>query len=280
MKFGAHVSIAGGIFNAPQNGKDSTCDVVQIFTRNQMQWKVPHLPEEDIARFKDEEKRTGVTAVCVHASYLINLGGFDKQKLSMSRENFIIEMQRTDALDIPYLVIHPGSHTGNGEEKGIRRIVESLNYVLDQYPDCQHKILLETTAGQGDNLGYTFEQLAEMISKVEAQGKIGICLDTCHVFAAGYELRTKKGYQKTFAQADEIVGLEHVGVIHINDSKRKFGSRVDRHEHIGDGELGLEAFSQLVNEPRFIDVPMIIETPGGYKKDKENLRNLRNLKDA
>lgn len=279
MKFGAHVSIAGGVVNAPQNGKDVTCEVIQVFTKNQQQWRVNPLTDEEIEKFKAEEKRTCVKAVCVHASYLINLGGFDKRKLYLSRQNFIVEMERAEALGIPYLVVHPGSHLGEGEKKGLARISESLNFVLDKCPDFKLKILLETTAGQGDNLGYTFEQLAEMKSKVEAQEKVGVCVDTCHIFAAGYELRTEPGYEKTMSQLDKIIGCDQIGVIHVNDSKKEFASRRDRHEHIGDGEIGLAAFKYLVNDPRFKDTPMILETPKGPKKnmDIENLKKLRSL---
>ncbi|MCG8606138.1 deoxyribonuclease IV [bacterium] len=277
MRFGAHVSISGGVFNAPQNGKNATCDVVQIFTKNQVQWRVPDLTDEEISRFKSEQERTGVEVVCVHASYLINLGGFDRKKLYLSRSNFVVEMQRAEALRIPYLIVHPGSHVGEGEQAGLDRISESLNYVLDKCPDFKLKILLESTAGQGDNLGYTFEQLAKMRSKVEAEEHVGVCIDTCHVFAAGYELRTKAGYERTMAELDEIVGLEQVGVFHVNDSKKELGSRVDRHDHIGDGEIGLRAFEHLVNDLRFQDVSMIIETPGGAEKHAENLKTLRGL---
>ncbi|MFQ5771775.1 MAG: deoxyribonuclease IV [bacterium] len=277
MKFGAHVSIAGGIFNAPQNGKKATCDVVQIFSKNQMQWRVPNLSDADIEKFKSEEARTGIKAVCIHASYLINLGSFDTQKLKQSRANFIIEMQRSEALGIPYLIVHPGSHTGNGEGKGLQRIAESLNFVLDKFPNFKSKILLETTAGQGDNLGYTFEQLAKIQSLVDVKEKIGVCVDTCHIFAAGYELRSADGYQKTMTQLDEIIGIVQVGIIHANDSKREIGRKIDRHEHIGNGELGLVAFDHLVNDARLQDIPMIIETPAGHNKDIENLQKLRNL---
>lgn len=277
MKFGAHVSIAGGVFNAPQNGEESTCDVVQIFTKNQMQWKVKALGEEDAEKLKAEEQRTGVKVVCVHASYLINLGGFDAQKLQMSRENFIIEMQRAETLGIPYLVVHPGSHMGKGEDKGLQRIAESLNFVLEACPDFKVKILLETTAGQGDHLGYRFEHLAAIKSLVENKEKIGVCVDTCHIFAAGYELRTQTGYAETRKQLSEIIGLEDVGIIHSNDSLKAFGSRRDRHAHIGDGEIGLDGFAHFVNDPVWQDIPMIIETPGGAKKDLENLAKLRSL---
>ena len=277
MKFGAHVSTSGGVFNAPQNGKDATCDVVQIFTKNQVQWRVRDLTDEEIQKFKAEEERTGVKAVCVHVSYLINLGGYDRQKLYLSRSNFIVEMQRAEALGIPNLIVHPGSHVGKGEDAGLERISESLNYVLDKCPDFSLKILLESTAGQGDNLGYTFEQLKVMKDKVEDQKRVGVCVDTCHAFAAGYDLRTREGYDQTMAALSETIGVEEVGIFHVNDSKRELGSRVDRHDHIGEGELGLKAFEYLLNDTRFQGVPMILETPGGPEKDIVNLKTLRGL---
>lgn len=277
MKFGAHVSISGGIFNAPRNGLDSRCDVVQIFTKNQMQWKVPELTNGEIEKFQAVEARTGIEVVCVHASYLINLGGFDAHKLQRSRENFIIEMARAEALRIPYLVVHPGSHMGEGEEEGIRRIAESLDITLDRTEGFRLKILLETTAGQGDNLGYRFEQLAGIRVRVGARARVGYCIDTCHIFAAGYELRTAPGYSETIRQLDDTLGADNVGIIHVNDSKREFGSRRDRHEHIGDGEIGLAGFANLVNDARFRKVPFIIETPGPASKDAENLARLRSL---
>lgn len=278
MKFGAHVSIAGGVFNAPQNGKEATCDVVQIFTKNQMQWRVPELSDADVEKFIDQEKKTGVRVVSVHASYLINLGGFEPKKLQQSRMNFLVEMRRAERLSIPYLVVHPGSHVGRGMQVGLERIAESLDWALEKsLPNMNLKILLEITAGQGDNLGFTFEQLAEIQSRVQRPEKVGICLDTCHLFAAGYELRTKQGYSETMRQLDEIIGSDQVGVLHCNDSKRELGSRVDRHAHIGEGELGLEAFACLVNDERFREVPKIIETPGGPEKDAENLEKLRGL---
>jgi len=277
MDFGAHVSISGGVFHAPQNGKDACCDVVQIFTKNQMQWKVPELTDEDILKFKQERERIGVNVACVHASYLINLGGFDRTKLKMSRDNFLTELKRAEALEIPYLVVHPGSHLGKGEEAGLAKIAESLNVVMAKCPDFKVKILLETTAGQGTNLGYKFEHLADIREKVEEQSRIGICIDTCHIFAAGYDLRSKPAYETTMQELDAIIGAQDVGVIHANDSKKPLGSRLDRHAHIGDGELGLSAFENLVNDTRFQNVPKIIETPGGPQKDCENLAKLRSL---
>ena len=277
MKFGAHVSIAGGIFNAPQNGVNAGCDVIQIFTKNQMQWKVKDLVKEEVQQFKSEEKRTGVEAVCVHASYLINLGGPDPEKLRQSRENFVVEMTRAETLGIPYLIVHPGSHKGKGEESGMRKIADSLNHCFDQCRDFAVKVLLESTAGQGDTLGYTFEQLAEIRSRVEASERTGFCLDTCHLFAAGYDLRDATSYSATMKALDAVIKAADVGIIHANDSKKELGSRRDRHAHIGEGHIGIEGFANLVNDARFKETPFIIETPGGPEKDQENLARLRGL---
>ncbi len=276
-RFGAHVSISGGVFKAPQNGVESGCDLVQIFTTNQRQWRVKPLADEDIKRFKQEEIRTGVEAVCVHASYLINLGGFDAFKLQQSHDAFATELHRADQLGIPFLVVHPGSHLGEGEANGMKQISDSLNVVLAQLPDCGTKVLLEATAGQGSNLGYTFEQLAAIKDGVEARERVGFCIDTCHIFAAGYELRNPGGYEKTLAQLDDLLSAGEVGIVHVNDSKFGLGSKRDRHDNIGAGELGLEAFRLLVNDERLRDVPFIIETPGGPEKDQENLAKLRDL---
>ncbi len=277
MRFGAHVSISGGVSHAPANGVAAGCDVVQIFTKNQMQWKVRELPAAEIARFAAEQERTGVQVVCVHASYLINLGGPDAGKLERSRSNFIVEMTRADVLGIPYLVVHPGSHMGEGESIGLTRIAESLDYVFERTEDQKVKVLLESTAGQGDNLGYTFEQLATIKAKVKNRDRVGFCIDTCHIFAAGYELRTDSGYRATMTELDEMLGADQVGVIHCNDSQRELGRRRDRHAHIGEGHIGIEGFRRLVNDDRFRKASFVLETPGGPEKDIENLEVLRGL---
>ncbi len=271
------MSVGGGVYKAPGNGLDSGCEVVQIFTRNQMQWQVKELAAADVQKFQEAVKHTGVEVVSVHASYLINLASFDTQKLQKSRENLLIEMQRAELLGIPYLIVHPGSHMGAGEVKGMRRIAESLNAVFSACPEFQLTVLLEATAGQGSNLGYTFEQLAEIKAGVDTRERVAFCIDTCHIFAAGYELRSQQGYSETMQQLDATLGAEHVRVIHANDSKKALGSRLDRHAHIGDGELGLEAFANLVNDARFTEASVIIETPGGPEQDRENLQKLRDL---
>jgi len=275
--FGAHVSIAGGVHKAPSRGAEATCDVVQIFTKNQMQWRVPPLTEEEVERFQQEVERVGIPAVCVHAAYLINLGSPDPVKLEQSRKAFRIELERAEVLGIRYVIVHPGAHMDSGEETGIATIAESLNLSFAALKDTSVMALLECTAGQGTNLGHRFEELAAIIDRVEDPSRVGVCVDTCHLFAAGYELRSREGYESTIRELDDVVGVDRVRIIHSNDSKRELGSRVDRHAHIGEGELGLEAFRHFINDPRFDGVPMIIETPGGPEKDRENLARLRRL---
>ena len=279
MLLGAHMSIAGGVFNAPIAGKKATCDTVQIFTKSSNQWKAKPLTDEEIARFFEEQKNTGVTVACAHDSYLINLGSPDKELYKKSSEAFEIEYERCDMLKIPSLVMHPGSHLGDGEEAGLKRIADAFNRLFEKHPANKTVVCLETTAGQGTNLGYRFEQLAQIIDWVEDKPSIGICLDTCHVFAAGYPVQTEKDYKATMKDFDTILGLERLKVIHLNDSKKVFGSKVDRHEHIGKGEMGLEPFRFLLNDKRLSKIPKILETPKGDEllEDIENLKILRSL---
>ena len=279
MLLGAHMSIAGGVFNAPIAGKKATCDTVQIFTKSSNQWKAKPLTDEEIARFFEEQKNTGVTVACAHDSYLINLGSPDKELYKKSSEAFEIEYERCDMLKIPSLVMHPGSHLGDGEEAGLKRIADAFNRLFEKHPDNKTVVCLETTAGQGTNLGYRFEQLAQIIDWVEDKPRIGICLDTCHIFAAGYPIQTENDYKATMKEFDTTLGLERLKVIHLNDSKKVFGSRVDRHEHIGRGKLGLEPFRFLLNDKRLSKIPKILETPKGDEllEDIENLKILRSL---
>jgi deoxyribonuclease-4 len=279
MLLGAHMSIAGGVFNAPLDGKKATCDTIQIFTKSSNQWKAKTLGDDEIARFFEEQKNTGVTVACAHDSYLINLGSPDDELYNKSIEAFGIELERCHVLKIPSLVMHPGSHVGSGEETGLKRIAESFNKLFSKQPDNKTIVCLETTAGQGTNLGYRFEQLAEIIEMVEDKSRMGICLDTCHLYASGYPLKEEKEYKATIKQFDTILGLERLKVIHLNDSKKGLGSKVDRHEHIGKGELGLEPFRHLLNDRRMAKIPMILETPKGEEllEDIENLKILRSL---
>ena len=274
---GAHVSISGGIEKSPLRGEELGCDAIQIFSKNQRQWKSPPISENTANAFQEALKNSRVKQVVIHDSYLINLASPNLESLKKSQEAFLDEMNRADRLGVPYLVFHPGSHMKSGEEAGIRQIAESLNLVLDQQPNGKVMLLLETTAGQGDHLGYSFEQLAEIVSLVEKKERIGICYDTAHTFEAGYDIRTEETYQETFVKFDKILGLNRLKVFHINDSKTDLGSRVDRHENIGKGYLGVESFRFLVNDRRFQNHPMILETPGGDRFYKENLEVLRSL---
>jgi deoxyribonuclease-4 len=275
---GAHVSISGGVFNAPYNGREATCDVVQIFTKSSNQWKAKLLTDEDAEKFAAAQEETGVKVACAHDSYLINLASPTEDLFMKSYEAFFEEMKRCDFLDIPYLVMHPGSHVGSGDAAGVARIAGAFNRVFEADPDGKVVICLETTAGQGTNLGYTFDQLREIIDLVENESRLGICLDTCHIFAAGYVFSTEKDYKATIRAFDQILGLKRLKIIHINDSKKEFASRVDRHEHIGAGAIGLKPFGFFVNDRRLAKIPMILETPKeSAKEDIANLKRLRSL---
>jgi len=274
---GAHVSVQGGVDLAPERARDLECDSMQIFTRNQMQWKARKLDDDEIERFKENVRKHRILKVMVHDSYLINLAATDKNTLSMSKDAFLDEIIRARRLDIEFLVFHPGSHLGAGEEKGMKRISENVRNILEKAGEGRPRVLFESTAGQGSNLGYTFEQLAKMTKDVGMDDRTGICFDTCHSYAAGYDIATKDGYKKTFDLFDEIIGLDRLFGFHINDSKGGLGSRLDRHDNIGKGKLGKKAFSHLVNDKRFAEHPMVLETPGGDEAYAQDLRTLRGL---
>jgi len=279
MPLGAHMSIAGGLFNAPGLGRKATCDAIQVFTKSSNQWKAKMLTDEDVQKFFDAQKETGVKVACAHDSYLINLASPDDTLHQKSYDAFKIELERCHLLKIPYLVMHPGSHVGSGEEAGLKKIAQSFNRLFDELPDNKTIVCQETTAGQGTNLGYRFEQLALVMDMVEDKKRMAVCLDTCHIFAAGYPIKDEKDYKKTMKEFNQILGLKKLKVIHINDSKTPFASRVDRHEHIGEGYLGLEPFRHILNDNRLKKIPKILETPKGddLKEDIENLGKLRSL---
>jgi len=275
---GAHVSISGGVYKAPERGEKLGCESIQIFSKNQMQWKAKPLTPEDSQKFKEELRKTRIKEVVIHDSYLINLGSPDGEKLQMSRDAFLDEMIRAEILGVKYLVFHPGSHMGKGEEIGLKLIAESLNILIDKAKEASNvMLLLETTAGQGSNLGYKFEHLKFIMDQVEKKERLGVCFDTAHAFEAGYDISTEEGYERTFKEFDNIIGLEKLKVFHLNDSKTPLGSHIDRHEHIGEGMIGLKAFELLVNDERFKNHPMILETPGGEKYYEYNLKVLRGL---
>ena len=277
---GAHFSIAKGLHQALYEAKTYGCTALQIFTKNTSAWKERTLTREEINRFDQARKQTGITSIASHTSYLINLATPERKKYAMSCNALKQELIRSSMLDIPLVVLHPGAHLGKGKGQGIDKIALSINKIFAQTPDIKIRLLLETTAGQGSGLGHTFEQLALIMDKIENQDRIGICLDTSHVFAANYDIRTPETYRKVTDEFDAIIGFENLYVIHLNDSKKKLGSRVDRHEHIGKGYIGIEAFELLMNDMRFWDIPKIIETPkqkDGPDTDKMNLNRLRSL---
>ncbi len=280
MNLGAQMSIAGGVHLALQRGREIGCNAVQLFVKSPSQWRAKKLTEEEISLFKEEKKSFNPEFILAHTSYLVNLASPDPELLAKSRRGFLEEMRRSETLGIPYIIIHPGSHKGSGEERGRRTVADSLNYVLSMTRGSELNILLETTAGQGNSLGYTFEQLATIIKMTEERERLGICFDTCHSFAAGYDLRTRQAYNETFKSFDQILGLSRLKALHLNDALGKLGSRRDRHTHIGQGELGLRAFSLLMNDPRFYDLPMVLETPKGpdMEDDIRNLSILRGLR--
>jgi len=278
---GAHMSIAGGYYKAVEAAKAAGCDCVQIFSKNNNQWRAKPISDEESGRFRQALDELGIAHPLVHDSYLINLASPDSALWKRSIDAMVVEMRRAERLGIPYVVAHPGAFVSSSEEAGLARIAAALDEVHRQTPDIAARCLLETTAGQGTNLGWRFEQLAAILDRLKDPDCVGICLDTCHLFAAGYALAPRKEYLATIRELDRAVGLKRVKAIHLNDSKREIGSRVDRHEHIGQGHLGLEPFRLLLNDRRFRRVPMYLETPKGERDGKNwdqiNLRTLRKL---
>ncbi len=276
---GAHMSIAGGVGNAFLDGQKVDCDAIQIFTKSSRQWAARPLEKDEIAQFHANRKETGIAAVVAHDSYLLNLGSPDAGLRKRSVGAFIDEMERCEILGVSNLIAHPGAHVGAGELAGIRTIAKSLDEVLKACPKFTVKVTLEITAGQGSNLGYRFEQIGDMIDATKECDRLRVCFDTEHAFAAGYDIRTKEGYERTFSEFDEAIGIKLLAAFHLNDSKKDFHSRVDRHEHIGQGFIGVEAFRLLLNDQRFWGLPMCLETPKGpdLKEDRDNLTLLRSL---
>jgi deoxyribonuclease-4 len=276
---GAHESTAGGVEKALARGQEVGCDTVQIFVKTPNRWASKALEEKKIIAFKEAVAETGIWPVFAHSLYLINLATPDDALWQKSMAALADDLERCERLELPGLVLHPGSHRGSGEDAGLARISAALDEVHARLPGYGVQVWLETTAGQGDHLGYTFEQLRAMIDGVRRPERLGVCFDTAHAFAAGYELRTGLGYEATWEAFDAVLGMDRLRAIHLNDSKKDLGSRVDRHEHIGQGLLGLEPFRFLVNDNRFRGIPMTLETDKGpdLAEDKENLRVLRDL---
>ena len=277
---GTHVSTSGGLHQAPLRAYEIPVRAIQIFAKNNNQWRAPSLSLKEVDAFRENCEQCEIEVAFSHAGYLINLAAPDETTHKNSMDSMKIELERGEALGLPFVVLHPGAHKETGVAMGIHKIVESLNRLVDETKGCHIRILLETTAGQGSSIGHRFEELAEIIDGVKDKNRIGVCLDTCHIFAAGYELRTEEGYKKTWKQFDDIIGLKNLYAIHLNDSKKEFGSRVDRHEHIGKGKMGTDAFRFLMNDLRLRKIPMILETPKGddfVKYDRMNLKVLEGL---
>ncbi|MGB2803696.1 MAG: deoxyribonuclease IV [Candidatus Zixiibacteriota bacterium] len=279
LLIGAHMSISGGVFNAFPLGEEVGCATIQIFTKNSNQWKTKELASEDVKKFRESQKRTGISPVVGHNAYLINLVSPKEDVYKLSMEAMLIELNRAELLGLPYLVMHPGAHLGTGEKEGIRKIARSIDTLHQKTKGFRVKICLEMTAGQGSAIGYRFEHMAEIIDQVQENERLGVCYDTCHTFTAGYDIRTERTYEATFKEFDNVIGLSRLKVIHLNDTLKDFGSRVDRHQHIGEGKIGLEGFRLLMNDKRWEKIPKILETPkeGGTAKDIENLKVLRSL---
>ena len=276
---GAHVSTAGGIYLAPKRGTEINADSIQIFTANQNQWnpRQPTLEESELFRIAIKQAQPRIALA--HDSYLINLGSPDGNKLQRSRKAFIEEIDRCAAAGIPYLVFHPGAHLGSGTDVCLEIIVQSINICFQQRPHSSVCLLVENTAGQGTNVGYSFEHIAYILKHVQHPQGIGVCLDTQHAFAAGYDLRTERGWHQVLDQFDEVIGLNELKAFHLNDSQKPLGSRVDRHAKIGDGLLSLETFWWLVNANEFKDIPMVLETPAGRKEGyAQEIQLLKQLK--
>lgn len=279
MLLGAHMSIDGGVDQAPVRGGRLGCQAIQLFLKNNTQWRSrPYRPEE-IKDFFINKQQNQIKLAFAHSCYLINLASPDPVINQKSRLALLDEIRRAEKLRIPYIVIHPGSHKGSGEKTGLKAIAAGLNWVLQETPNSAVKIVLESTAGQGNSLGYKFEHLAEIMELVNAKERTGVCLDTCHMFAAGYDITTKQIYEATINEFDKIIGLERILAWHLNDSRYPLGSRRDRHHHIGQGLIGLEAFRLILNDDRFDSLPMVLETPKGLDDswDEMNLNTLRSL---
>jgi deoxyribonuclease-4 len=279
LLLGAHMSIAGGIHRALERGQDLGCTAIQIFTKNATRWKAGSLTPDEMSLFKRERQRTGILVVA-HDSYLINLASPDPELLEKSVDAFMDEMERAEQLEIPFIVMHPGAHKGRGKGAGIRSVTRAFNRILKETAGFRVNILVENTAGQGTALGHSFEQLGRIIEETVEPERMGVCLDTCHAFAAGYDLRDKKGYTSAIEELDSLLGLDRLKVLHLNDCKKGLGSRVDRHEHIGRGMLGLQCFQLIMNDSRLRDAPKFLETPkylDGRDMDPVNLELLRGM---
>ncbi|MDA1185082.1 MAG: deoxyribonuclease IV [Acidobacteria bacterium] len=286
LRIGAHMSVAGGVSNAVERAHLHGCEALQIFSKNASRWDAKPLDPADVTAFRTRLAETGITPAVSHASYLINLATTVDTLREQSIAAFLDELDRADALGLLGVVIHPGTCTAGDEDDGLRLIAEAIARAFRERPSGDALVLLEHTAGQGRTLGYRFEHLATIIAHLEGSSRVGICLDTCHLFASGYDIASATGYQQTFDAFDRTVGIERLKVFHGNDSKKPCGSRVDRHEHIGRGHLGESPFSRLLHDARFAGLPILLETektpasgrPGTIVVDPFDTQNLETLR--
>ncbi|HEX5164946.1 MAG TPA: deoxyribonuclease IV [Thermomicrobiales bacterium] len=282
LKLGAHMSIAGGFDKAVQRAHSVESDALQIFTKNQKQWKAKPILDEDVTLFRQHCLDCVIDPVVAHDSYLINLASPDDEMWEKSIDAFRIELERCEQMGIPFLVTHPGAHMKSGTEAGVARVVAALDRIHVDLPGYKVKTLLETTAGQGTTLGATFEELAALIAGVAAPERVAVCYDTCHTFVAGYDIRTPEAYAETMSKFDRIIGVERIEAFHFNDALTEIGSKRDRHAHIGAGYIGAEGFRNFMNDPRFAGKPALLETEKGedLAEDREALILLRSLVDG
>ena len=276
---GAHMSISGGVSMAIERARSIRCTAMQIFVKNNMQWFAKPLTRDEIGAFLNHLQRGELFSVFAHANYLINLAATNPQFHANSIRALAQELVRADQLELPFLVLHPGAHLGAGEQAGLKKVVDSIDDVFRKIPKVKTRIALEITAGQGSCLGHRFEHLALIIANVREPERLRVCLDTAHLFAAGYDIGSKSGVRKTFREFDRVIGADRLVAIHVNDSKTTRGSRVDRHEHIGKGRIGLDAFRFIMRSARFSKIPKVLETPKGkdLAEDVINLKTLRRL---
>jgi len=278
MILGAHCSIAGGFHEAPKSGRWIGCDAIQIFSRSpRMLRDTKPITEDDVARWRQSLQENGIRVATIHANYLINLASPLKRMNRVARNAFVEEMERAQTLGVRHLIFHPGAHMGKGEEKGLRLVADSLDAAIEKANAPDVLLCIENTAGGGSSVGHRFEHVRKIIDLSRHPERFGMCLDTCHTFAAGYDIRTRAGYETVMSHLDEVLGLDRVRAFHLNDSKGDVRSHLDRHEHIGKGKLKKEAFRFLVNDPRFAACPAVLETPGDDAAFRRNLKVLRAL---
>src|SRR5262245_50954037 len=277
MLLGAHVPTTGGLSNAPPRGREIGADAIQVFTRSQLQWRAKPVARREAADFREAVAASGLRVVVAHGSYLVNLASPDRRHLARSRSAFLADLRRCHALGIGRLIFHPGAHMGAGSTAGLQAVARSLDDILARAEGIEVMPVLEVTAGQGSCVGHRFEDLAEILARVKAPDRVGVCLDTCHLFAAGYDLASPAGYEETLAGFDRLVGFRKLAAVHLNDAKSGRGSRLDRHAPIGRGALGLSTFRRILTDPRFEGVPLVLETPGPLDNWRREIRLLRRL---